>query len=96
MFDLLIAAALAEASINADAEPIAPMSDPLASSEIRVEAPRRVHSWQMPELDVGAAEACTSWWEGQLPGFGTISFGPSCAGGDSDASINDPFKGELP
>jgi hypothetical protein len=94
MFDVLIAAALAEASINAGAERIAPSDE--SSSEIRVEAPRRAGTWQMPKLDLGTVEECTSWFEGQVPGFGTIRFGPSCAGDDGDASIDDPFKGELP
>lgn len=93
MFDLLIAAALTEASVNTDTIQFANGTE---STEIIVEAPLRTRSWSMPRLDFGASEECTSWWEGQVPGFGAISFGPSCADGTGDASIDDLLKGELP
>jgi hypothetical protein len=93
MIDFLMAAALAEATAIAGTERIAPTGD---STEIIVEAPLRTRSWNMPRLDFGASEECTSWWEGQVPGFGTISFGPSCADGTGDVSIDDLLKGELP
>jgi len=96
MFDLLIAAALAEASADAGMARIAPIEDSAASTEIVVEAPRQTRSWNLPRLDFGASEECTSWWEGDVPGFGTISFGPSCGDGMSDASIDDLLEGEVP
>lgn len=86
MIDFLIAAALAEASATSSS-----MLGELpasATTEIRVEAPRRARPWKMPKLDYGAAQQCTSWWESELPGFGTVSFGPQCADRDSDASPN--------
>ena len=85
MIDLLIAAALAEASATASSvHGELPAS---AITEIRVEAPRRTRPWNMPELDYRTVQQCIFWWESELPGFGTVSFGPQCADRDSDASF---------
>jgi hypothetical protein len=41
----------------------------------------------MPKLDYRAVQQCTYWWESELPGFGSVSFGPDCPDRDRDASF---------